>query len=92
MDAAKVSSIMSLSPERVVRVQSGLPFLAEASGCRYPGRAVLLAGFLQWLSPLNPITRVDQRLLGLVAANGRPVQSSDLEDEADADTGEHATL
>jgi hypothetical protein len=37
--------------------------------------------FLNWMSPLNPITKDDQRVLGLLNANGRPVHAADLEED-----------
>lgn len=82
MNASIVSSIVSLIPERVARVPSGTAFTAvQAGACRYPERVAHLARFLHWLGPLNPVTKDDQHLLGLIAANGRPVHAADEEEE-----------
>ena len=77
MNAATVSRMMSLIPERTSRSLSGTGFVAAAAGaCKHPERFAHLVEFLQWLSPLYPITKDDQRRLGLVGANGRPVQAA----------------
>jgi hypothetical protein len=84
MDAAYVSKVLSLIPERAQRVQLGAPFLPEAGGSRYPERVRHLARFLHWLSPLTALDKEDQKILGLLNAAGRPVHSGDAED-ADLD-------
>jgi len=83
MNASTVHRIISLIPERVARVQSGALF-TTVGACRHPERVAYLSCYLQWLSPLNPVSRDDQKLLGLLLANGRPVHAGDVEDEADA--------
>jgi hypothetical protein len=83
MNAATVHRIISLIPERVVWAQSGALFTTTGA-CRHPERIAYLSRCLQWLSPLNPVSRDDQQLLGLLLANGRTVHAGDLEDEADA--------
>ena len=84
MDASTVHRIISLIPERVARAQSGALF-TMIGAYRHPERIAYLSSYLQWLSPLNPVSRDDQKLLGLLLANGRPVHAGDVEDEADAD-------
>ncbi len=83
MNASTVHHIISLIPERVARTQSGALF-TMIGACRHPERIAYLSRTLQWLSPLNPVSRDDQQLLGLLLANGRPVHAGDVEDEADA--------
>jgi hypothetical protein len=81
MNAAMVSSIVSLIPERIAREQSGSRFGPAESVCRYPERVAHLAKFLQWLTPLEVLGKDDQQILGLLNANGRPVHAADLEDD-----------
>jgi hypothetical protein len=88
MNAAMVNRIVSLIPERVARLSSGVAFAPGASACRYPERVAYLAQFLNWMSPLNPITKDDQRVLGLRNENGRPVHAADLEDDELPEPGE----
>ena len=83
MNASTVQRIISLIPERVARAQSGALFTMTGA-CRHPERIACLSRYLQWLSPLNPVSRDDQKLLGLLLANGRTVHAGDVEDEADA--------
>ena len=83
MNASTVHRIISLIPERVARAQSGALFTMTGA-CRHPERIAYLSCYLQWLSPLNPVSRDDQQLLGVLLANGRPVHAGDVEDEADA--------
>jgi hypothetical protein len=83
MNAANVSRIISLIPERVPRVQSGTRFSAANPGaCRYPERLAHLARFLRWLSALDPISKEDQTVLGLFNAAGRPAHAGDEDEEA----------
>jgi len=84
MNASTVQRIISLIPERVARAQSGALF-TMIGACRHPERIAYLSCYLQWLSPLNPVSRDDQKLLGLLLANGRTVHAGDVEDEADVE-------
>jgi hypothetical protein len=88
MNAAMISRIVSLIPDRVARVQSGAGFHSTESASRYPERVSHLAKFLNWLSPLNAISKDDQHVLGLLHANGRPVHANEMEDEEDAELGD----
>jgi hypothetical protein len=81
MNAATIRGIVSLIPERVARFQTGAAFTLEASASRHPERFSHLAQFLGWLSPLTSITKEDQRILGLLHANGRPVHANEMEEE-----------
>lgn len=84
MNAATVFRMLSLIPDRMVRAQSGAAFLLEGSSCRHPERLSHVSKFLHWLSPLDALTKDDQRTLGLIAANGRPVLAAD-DDEAEVE-------
>lgn len=82
MDAAMVSRVMDLIPDRVTRVQSGAAFAGiGATSCIHPERVALLVEFLHWLSPLYPTTRDDQMRLGLFATAQKHVLAE--EDELD---------
>src|ERR1700730_2713103 len=85
MSAAMISRIVSLIPERVARVQSGATFDEAESASRYPERVSHLAQFLNWLSPLNAISKDDQHILGLLHANGRPVHANEMEEDEGAE-------
>lgn len=82
MDGSAVSRLMSLVPDRVVRSQSGSLFDGAGSA-----RTELLARYLGWLGPLNPITREEQQVLGVRSGGVRPLSDEDgmaeMADEAD---------
>ena len=84
MDAAAVHRLLSLIPDRCARAQSGTLFTAEeAARARDAERVEYVARFLHWLSPLNPITREDQRALGLLAVQqARPGHALDEAEDA----------
>ena len=74
MEAAMVSRVMSLIPDRTARLQSGSVFSqAEATSSKHPERFALLARFLHWLGPLDTLTKEDQQFLGLRNGGGRPL-------------------
>jgi hypothetical protein len=82
MDAAMVSRVMGLIPDRVTRMQSGTAFAGVgATSCVHPERVALLVEFLHWLSPLYPTTRDDQMRIGLFAN----AQKQMMKGEADED-------
>ena len=86
MDAAMVSRVMNLIPDRVTRVQSGTAFAGVgATSCVHPERVALMVEFLHWLSPIYPTTRDDQMRLGLFAVAHRAMQAEAEEDEAEAE-------
>jgi len=85
MNAATVSRILTLIPDRTPRLQSGAAFQLEAASCTHPERLAHVSKFLGWLSPLDALTREDQCILGLIASNGRPVHAADEEDAEDAE-------
>jgi hypothetical protein len=80
MNPSIVSRIVSVVPDRTMRLQTGTRFmppdpLAPGSQIAY------LAGFLNWLTPLNAITEDDQRALG-VGPHGKLPRHDD-DDDAD---------
>jgi hypothetical protein len=78
MDAATVFRVISLIPDRMPRTQSGCAF--DAAGGQ-PERVVLLAKFLSWLGPLDPISKEDQQLLGVRTGGGKPLGLGEEEGE-----------
>ena len=89
MNGGAVSRLLALVPERTGRAQSGVRFRPQGCGCAYPERLAQLSRFLSWLRPLDGLTREEQVVLGLVAANGKPMQPAD---EDDAEETELETL
>ena len=94
MDAALVSRLMSLVPDRSARAQSGSVFSpSEAAACRYPDRMSYLGRFLHWLGPLDPMSKEDQQILGVHSSGGRPLMAGEeavdemgeLDDELEAE-------
>ncbi len=84
---ARLAAVLQLIPERTARVSTGSAFLLpDAAACAHPERVALVARFLHWLSPLEALSKDDQRALGLVAANGRPA-SADQEVLGDEEVG-----
>ena len=78
MNAAIVARTLSLIPDRVARVQSGSTFDATAPCCAHPDRIAHLVQFLNWLGPLNPVTKDDLPILGLLTPFGKPAIALDL--------------
>jgi hypothetical protein len=90
MNAAAVSRLIALIPDRSPRAQSGTVFSpAAAAACRYPDRMSYLTRFLHWLGPLDPMTREDQQILGVRSSGGRPMLPGEegeiLEEGLDSD-------
>jgi hypothetical protein len=82
MNAERISRIVSLIPERTARAQTGTAFTAEETQmARHCERFAHLMQYLNWLTPLTVLTKDDQRILGLLGANGRPAHSADEEEE-----------
>ena len=81
MNAAVVARTLSLIPDRVARMQTGSVFDPNAP-CAHPERIVHLLQFLHWLGPLQPLTRDDLRILGLLTPYAKPAIASG-DDEAD---------
>ena len=87
MDATFVSQVLSLIPDRVARTHSGLPFLPEAGGSRHPERIQLVAGYLNWLTPLASLSKEEQHTLGLLKdadARGQEDEAGEREEDEDA--------
>ncbi len=82
MNAAYVSRIVSSIPERTPRSLSGTAFdLDGARACSDPARLAGIVQLLKWLTPLTPLSQDEQRALGLNGAATRPGVLA--EDEAD---------
>jgi hypothetical protein len=91
MNAATVSRVMSLIPDRITRTQSGTAFAGVgATSCVHPERVALLVEFLHWLSPVYPTTRDDQMRLGLFAS--KQVQHEEDEAEEAVDLEEETVV
>lgn len=85
MNAATVTRVLSLIPDRIARTQMGGLFDPQnGAACAHPERIVHLAQFLNWLGPLQPLTKDDLRLFGLMTPYGKPAIEAVAEDEADA--------
>jgi hypothetical protein len=92
MNAAIVSHMLSLIPDRVARMQSGSIFNPQAPGaCAHPQRVAHLAQFLDWLGPLREVTKDDLLIFGVVTASGRAASEAALDVEPD-DEAEPAVL
>ncbi len=81
MDAETVARVLSLIPDRVTYAPSGAAVLADRWNCRYAERIDFLTKCAHWMAPLTPTTKDEQRLLGLISANGRPMHASGVEVE-----------
>lgn len=81
----RLAAVLSLIPERVARTHAGATFTMPeaAASCAHPDRLTFVAGRLHWMSPLDRLTKDEQRALGLMASNGRPVAGAEAEAEAD---------
>ena len=85
MNAATVTRVLSLIPDRIARTQMGGLFDPQhAAACAHPERIAHLAQFLNWLGPLQPLSKDDLRLFGLMTPYGKPAIENAVEDEADA--------
>ena len=85
MNAATVTRVLSLIPDRIARTQMGGLFDPQnGAACAHPARIAHLAQFLNWLGPLQPLSKDDLRLFGLMTPYGKPAIETAAEDEADA--------
>lgn len=85
MNAAIVARTLSLIPDRVARFQTGSVFDPSAP-CAHPDRVAHLLQFLTWLGPLQPLTKDDLRILGLMTPYAKPaiaVADEDADGEED---------
>ena len=84
MNAATVTRVLSLIPDRIARTQMGGLFDPQnAVACAHPDRIAHLAQFLNWLGPLQPLSKEDLRLFGLMTAYGKPAMEASAEEEMD---------
>lgn len=84
MISPKVASLLARIPERSARCASGTAFLPAASRCAEPERFAHVCKFLSWTTPLDALSKDDQRVLGL-GGHGR---SGDALDDAEAEIEE----
>ena len=77
MNRAVVSRIISTVPERCTRAPSGSAFSPEHTPAEAQERVTRLSRHLQWLGPLSPLTKDEQRDFGLGPAHGRPALEAD---------------
>lgn len=85
MNASIVARTLSLIPDRVPRLQTGSVFDPSAP-CAHPDRVAHLLQFLTWLGPLQPLTKDDLRILGLMTPYAKPaiaVADEDADGEED---------
>ena len=97
MNPKMVSNIVSAIPERVARAQSGTRFALSEARARSGEQVAQLSRYLQWLSPLNPITKEDQSALGLAAPHAKAAREGsedglDDDDDSDPSGPDHATI
>lgn len=83
MNAAIVARTLSLIPDRVSRMQTGSVFDPSAP-CAHPERMAHLLQFLTWLGPLQPLTKDDLRILGLMTPYPKPTMAL-ADDDGDGD-------
>jgi hypothetical protein len=88
MNAATISRTLALIPDRLPRTLSGSIFNeAEAAASKHPERIAHVMKFLSWLGPLNPLTKDDLRVLGLLNQYGKPLghgqAAEDMGDDED---------
>jgi hypothetical protein len=85
----RLAAVLSLIPERVARTHVGATFTMSeaAAACAHPDRLAFVAGRLHWMSPLERITKDEQRALGLLVSNARPAAELVDADELAADEG-----
>ena len=82
---ARLAAVLSLIPERFVRTHAGSAFtMPEAAACAQPQRMAMISERLHWLSPLDRLSKDEQRALGLLASGGRPAAIAAESDEMEA--------
>jgi len=84
----KVSRVLALIPERSVRLASGSRFVPTGAMCAHPERLAAVSQFLNWMTPLNALTRDDQQRLGIATSGARLVDAADEADDAEAEVEE----
>jgi hypothetical protein len=80
MNSSMVKKIVSIVPQRSARLQSGTPFAPARMPASNDTRMAHLANLLHWLTPLNAMSKDDQRELGILGAQGRLARQDDDED------------
>jgi hypothetical protein len=82
-----LSRVLPLIPEREPRFQTGTRFALPEMDVRHGAQVAQLARFLQWLTPLNPMSKEEQQGLGLGAPRARLLEHGE-EDEPDSEREE----
>ena len=87
----RLAALLPLIPDRVARTHPGTAFAMPqaAASCTHPERLGFVAGRLHWLSPLERLSKDEQRALGLMASNARPAAEID---EMEIEAGEEAEI
>lgn len=77
-----LAAVLPLIPPRQARPQSGTRFGVPDAGARNGNQVTQLARFLNWLTPLNPVTKDGQQVLGLLVPRAKML---DVDDDGDGD-------
>ena len=89
MDAATVFRMLSLIPDRTAFAPTGCACLASAA-CAHPERLAFVLQRQHWLGPLEPVSKDEQRMLGLQSPHARPPHELDELAEAQPEVEEEA--
>jgi hypothetical protein len=92
MNRAVVSRIISSIPERCARAPSGSAFSPEHTPGDSHERVARLSRHLQWLGPLSPLTKDEQRDFGLGPAHARPADNNESADEPESQADGHGEV
>ena len=79
-----LSRVLPLIPVREPRFQTGTRFALPEIDVRHGAQVAQLARFLQWLTPLNPVTKEEQQGLGLGVPRTRLLEHGE-EDEPESE-------
>jgi len=77
MEGTAVFRLISLIPDRTLRAQTGTHFQPDGSP-----RMALIRRFLNWMGPLDSLTREEQQMLGL-RSGGRSLEEGEAEGDAE---------
>jgi hypothetical protein len=79
--------VLPLIPVREPRFQTGTRFALPEMDVRHGAQVAQLARFLQWLTPLNPMTKEEQQGLGIGVQRARLLEHGE-EDEPESEREE----
>lgn len=80
-----LAAVLPLIPPREPRLQSGTRFALPEANARHGTQVAQLARFLQWLTPLNPVSKEEQQVLGLLAPRAKSMLDHDDDEGGDRD-------